>query len=261
MLRRRRLDSGADDVRRQGGRFRRGLAAQHRPHEHRGEDVAGAVRHELKPRIEVVCDSPAVADRRSQQPGLEGNAGKHHVLRAQPVQAPDQLLHFRARAPDRTRGAAGEQRRLGYVGQDVGRPAHEPRDLRGEVRREAGIEDTVVGHRGVDEPHCARLRARPHDGKDRIDVAFADVAGVESVELDALVEPHRLYLRHLGREVEEGPRREAWRRVVGEYGGGQNGAFYAARANQGQRDRRGALPHAREVLYGKQPLHLVTRSA
>ena len=145
-----RLDRLADDVGRERGGLKRRLAAQHSAREDRRIDIARSVAHLLKLRIEIVLHRRAVGNGAPELVWREADAREDDVLRADGMELRHESFELALRVARELRLFADEKRRLGEVGEDIVRALDEPRHLGGEVGREAGVENAVVGHRRID---------------------------------------------------------------------------------------------------------------
>ena len=180
------FDGGADDVgsKRRGGKSVE--SAQDGAREDGREDVARAVRGARETRVEVVADRRAVRDGGAEQRGVERDARERDVLRAERVESRYGVLDEGFVVALQDRLASEEEGGFGEIGENPVRAVAELRHFRGEVVAEAGVELAAVRHHGVDDPDRAGGGAVLHDREDRGDLRFADVAGVEGVEVICL---------------------------------------------------------------------------
>ena len=84
----------------------------------------------------------------------------------------------------------------------------------------------------------------------------AEIARIYRVKGDAFLFPFLGNAGYIVRKVAEG--KTFKRRVVGEHRRGQHRRFHAERAYYGQRHRKGAFAHARDVLNSKYSFHIRT---
>ncbi len=168
----------------------------------------------------------------------------------------DKRLYLRTRISRELGRAARQKRRLRQIGEDEVRAFAKSRHLRRKVRGEARIQLPVVRHGRVDYAQSAGIRAARHDGKDGVDLAFAHVTRVKRVKADAELFPFLFHIREFSGQIGERPALET-ARVVRKHRAGQNRALDSAGGNEGQRDRRRALPDARNVLYGQKSFHWI----
>ena len=249
------VDAGQREAYRQRGGLLQRKPPHHAAYHRGGEDVAGAVEGAALPPVKAgeVCVGAAVVAHGAQLVRRKGHAGEHHALCAQrrhaPQQFPDEgLVHLLAV------GCTGEETRLRQVGDGHIGLRHHLRHDRGEVRPEAGVELSVIGHCGIYEDHGVGGSYGVEEIQHLLHLpGGGDIAGVQRVEVDVLGAPVGGDSRQLVGQVAADEAGEGG--VGAENRRGYDGALHAQRGDHRQRHGQGAAPQTGDILNGCDTFH------
>ena len=162
----------------------------------------------------------------------------------------EELPDFRfALQPLAVRGS-GQQAGLREVRENIIRPAAERRHLLDKREIKAGVERTVVRHRGVNNSETAGREERIHNLLHNRNLSPAsEIARINRIKGNVLFLPLCGNFRHILGQIPEGKAVEICAGVIGEHRRGENTGLHAAGRDDGQGHGERALSHTGNVLY------------
>ena len=212
--------------------------------------IAGAVAGITQAIMLVVLIVAVFHDYHAGLAGGIGNAGEDDVLGAQCGEGAQQLIDVGAIVAGLV-FQAGEEGGLGDVGKQI--VSFAAQGLHGVYKFciKAGVEAAVVGHGGIDDLEAVFLGNSVEVIGHIADLlGAAQIAGVNGVKGDALLQPMVADGGHILGQIPEGVAGEATG-MGGEHRGGNNAGLHAAGGDHGQGNGQGTLAQAGNVLDGK----------